>query len=344
MARVKVMSECVGPWRVGPWRIGPWLWSVASLATSGCFLVGSYELSEKLEATQPNTPDDNETGTNGEVDPELSPMTSVDTAMEADASAVVDPSAETATGVVTSTIASTASATQPTDSTQRSSTHDELSTNEEGATSTPESTVTSPTTAPASDAGATSEPETTEPPVCPDGTTYDSTSELCVFDCGEDGQRAPSGRCYWVGGEGTERPWSEVPDLCAERGEDWTVLTIRSSDENDFVISILQGDTWLGASDEKMPDRWLWLDDNTAFWQGRASGRALDGHFELWGTGEPSGTLEEECARYVSDDGTDWSWSDCPCGRVGGVWGGPGEIVPDVYYPGCKGPTPLAPE
>lgn len=135
--------------------------------------------------------------------------------------------------------------------------------------------------------------------------------------------------------------------MCAERGTDWNVLSVRSEEEHVFLSGILEADTWLGASDATTANRWLWLDDDTAFWQGAAGGMVLNGLFAAWDDREPSAAIDEQCARYhLSDSEDEWTWSDCPCGAVGGgLWGGgnfggPGDDD-DVNLPACKGPEPV---
>ncbi len=253
--------------------------------------------------------------------------TAVDTVTEATSTAEETPSSNEGESSATST---SPTSTTPTNTAATSST-DERS----DVSSSTETT----------DAGVTSGPESTAPPECPADTTYDETVELCVYDCG-DGVRSPDGRCYWIGSTDMRMPWSEVPAVCTERGAGWNVLSVRSEAEHTFLIGRLEADTWLGASDATINDRWVWLDDDTAFWQGQENGQAINGQFEIWANNEPSAANDEQCARYHGS-GTNWTWSDCSCGpdsgggRGGGNWGGPGDDATDVYLPACKGPAPV---
>jgi hypothetical protein len=340
-------------------RVGTLIWSMASLATAGCFLVGNYEVSELVESTPQTT--DNEGETTAAVEPDVNPALVAPTEVDASISSEPPTGETTASTSGTVTAANSFESPTSTDEQASSSTAAETTSTAESTSTATSSSGESTALSDANDAGASSAPESTAPestapestapPTCPLNTEYSELYELCVFDCGTDGQRGPAGRCYWVGPDGDQMPWSVVPDTCTARGDGWNVLSVRSPEEHLFISGLLEADTWIGASDAATADRWRWLDDDTAFWQGQENGRAIDGAFEVWADNEPSAANDETCARYHGS-GSTWTWSDNSCGPDvgswgggnGGNWGGAGEDEADVYLPACKGPAALEPD
>lgn len=307
-------------------RVGT-LVCVASLVATGCFLAGNYEVGERLEGSPKSDEQDEDTTVDTQSDDQSTDVS----LLGPDAGTTDTTDNATQNTSVPTVIDTSMPPNKPPPTTEGPPPPPSSDTTSTAA----ESTTDDP------DAGLTPEPP--PEPECPEGTTYDAEYELCVYPC-DDGVRSSTGRCYWIGGEGSETAWDPVPDLCEARGEGWNVLSIRSQEEHEFVSSLLVADTWLGARDVVV-NTWKWLDDDTTFWRGAANGRAVDGAFTAWGKNEPSAAADESCSRYhATSGGTGWSWSDCGCGSTGGFGAPrPPGSDKDNYRPACKGPEALPP-
>lgn len=95
------------------------------------------------------------------------------------------------------------------------------------------------------------------------------------------------------------------------------LATITSQDENDFVAARLQGDGWIGGSDEGTEGVWKWVtgpEAGTTFWNGTFGGSSPDGQYANWSFGEPNdwsnGNPGEDCVQfYISSS----NWNDLHC-------------------------------
>jgi len=96
------------------------------------------------------------------------------------------------------------------------------------------------------------------------------------------------------------------------------LATVTSQEENDFILSKLEGQGWMGASDEEEEGVWKWVtgpEPGMEFWRGDASGMASNGMYTNWNGGEPNnatfnGTMPEgEDYGHFLDDG---KWNDYP--------------------------------
>lgn len=88
------------------------------------------------------------------------------------------------------------------------------------------------------------------------------------------------------------------------------LATITSSDENQFVVSKLQGQGWFGASDEAQEGVWKWVtgpEAGTQFWQGGGSGNAVGGLYNNWQSGEPNNCCSGENHIHFLTSG---KWND----------------------------------
>lgn len=113
------------------------------------------------------------------------------------------------------------------------------------------------------------------------------------------------------------------------------LATITSQEENDFVADRLQGDGWMGASDEGSEGVWKWVtgpEAGTTFWNGASGGSVAPGQYANWSTGEPNdwlnGTPGEDCAQfYISS--SQWNDLNCTGNNLSGYvveFGAPGNL------------------
>jgi hypothetical protein len=163
-------------------------------------------------------------------------------------------------------------------------------------------------------------------PSCERGWGYDPDLQLCVQDCGSAEEPGPNGRCYWFGTQGVT--FNQAQSTCSTRDLGWSMISVKSSEEDAFFQEHLVAATWLGATDSAIPNTWRWVDDNTTFWQGSETGAPVNDAFTRWADGEPSASSNEACVRYHATT-TGWNWSDSGCTE----W----------YRAACAGPLPVEP-
>jgi hypothetical protein len=88
------------------------------------------------------------------------------------------------------------------------------------------------------------------------------------------------------------------------------LATITSAQENQFVVSKLQGQGWFGASDEAQEGVWKWVtgpEAGTQFWQGGANGSIVGGLYNNWQSGEPNNCCAGENHIHFLTSG---KWND----------------------------------
>ncbi|PLW96649.1 MAG: hypothetical protein C0593_10915 [Marinilabiliales bacterium] len=91
------------------------------------------------------------------------------------------------------------------------------------------------------------------------------------------------------------------------------LANVTSSTENNFLISKLTGNTWIGASDAASEGVWIWdngPEKGTQFWQGLGTGYVVGGEYNNWASGEPNnvGAGGEHYAHlYAAGE-----WNDLP--------------------------------
>ena len=89
------------------------------------------------------------------------------------------------------------------------------------------------------------------------------------------------------------------------------LVTVTSQGENDFVANRLQGQGWMGASDDAVEGDWRWVsgpEAGTLFWQGNGAGSAIGGNYNNWAPGEPNNQGGENYAHFL----TSAQWNDFP--------------------------------
>ena len=92
------------------------------------------------------------------------------------------------------------------------------------------------------------------------------------------------------------------------------LATIRSKDEQDFILTKTKGTGWIGASDSEQEGTWKWVcgpDADTVFWNGTSSGSSVNGEYSHWGAGEPNNLNDEDYAHIMYSINTGY-WNDLP--------------------------------
>ena len=96
--------------------------------------------------------------------------------------------------------------------------------------------------------------------------------------------------------------WDEARALCRTQlnGE---LARLRDGATRDFIKARLRERVWIGHNDRARADLWVWSNNGVPFWQGRANGRALNGAFASWTSGEPNGS--GDCGALAANGGMD---------------------------------------
>lgn len=107
--------------------------------------------------------------------------------------------------------------------------------------------------------------------------------------------------------------WQNAKNAAEQRtlyGLKGYLATITSAQENQFVVSKLQGQGWFGASDEAQEGVWKWVtgpEAGTQFWQGSSSGSVVGGLYNNWSPGEPNNCCAGENHIHFLTSG---KWND----------------------------------
>ena len=103
-------------------------------------------------------------------------------------------------------------------------------------------------------------------------------------------------------------PASTAETICEGLGSGWTLARIEGPTENGYIDGLIGNDLWIGGHDEAVEGEWRWR-DGVQFWQGDQGGAAVGGLYSNWETGEPSGGVDESCARQHNGG----LWEDRKC-------------------------------
>lgn len=158
---------------------------------------------------------------------------------------------------------------------------------------------------PASDGGSPGSPDASAPA---DRDAGPDVVPPLAPACALEEAAGPNGRCYVA--VATLLTWEGARADCRGRDAGWDLATIRSRADNDFVESMLAGESWLGGSDASTEETWVWVNDGAPFWQGEGpAGAPLNGAFSNWFDDEPNGDDGSDCMRLLLDG----FWADLEC-------------------------------
>lgn len=118
--------------------------------------------------------------------------------------------------------------------------------------------------------------------------------------------------------------WYDARDAAAALtygGAPGYLATITSQGENDFIKDRLNGDAWLGGSDDDLyggEGHWNWIagpEAGTNIYNGEGYGGAgngvtAPGQYTNWAPGEPNQAGDEDCMETYISSG---NWNDLPC-------------------------------
>ncbi|XP_048048346.1 CD209 antigen-like protein C [Megalobrama amblycephala] len=99
---------------------------------------------------------------------------------------------------------------------------------------------------------------------------------------------------YFISSE--KKSWTESRKYCTVRGAD--LIIINNKEEQNFVRNITSSESvWIGLTDSDVEGTWKWVD-----------GTNVNSGFRFWGSGEPNGNGNEDCALTYSS-----GWADFLC-------------------------------
>lgn len=129
----------------------------------------------------------------------------------------------------------------------------------------------------------------------------------------------PNGHCYMLGTASST--WVNARSQCRNFDDGWDLAAVLDERDSTFVSTILSTDAWIGADDTNGTGVWRWVRDGAEFWQGGASGSALNDAYVNWNDDEPRSGGGKDCLR-ISPSAL-WATADCSSG----------------FPPLCEGPS-----
>ncbi len=150
-----------------------------------------------------------------------------------------------------------------------------------------------------------------------------------VTACDANESLGPNGACFYVFATmGSEVNWDDARLACRSHDDGWDLAALRSANLQTFIEGLAAAEApgeqlWIGASDAGTEGQWLWVTDDTQFWEGGIGGSVVGSQYANWKSDQPSGD-SQNCARILPEsDG--WQWADAPCDETYGFI--------------CEGPT-----
>lgn len=121
----------------------------------------------------------------------------------------------------------------------------------------------------------------------------------------------------------TEVSWTEArgeANSSEYLGQQGYLATVRSTDENNHVYDLWDGDenVWLGATDAGTENEWHWVTgpegnetesnnlEGVQFWAGTYEGKSVSGEFDNWASDQPNDYQGQDHAGFYSDESNSW--------------------------------------
>ncbi|CAO2630911.1 CD209 antigen-like protein B [Lemmus lemmus] len=117
------------------------------------------------------------------------------------------------------------------------------------------------------------------------------------------------GNCYFV--SKYQKNWNSAVKACQE--VEAQLVIIKSDEEQSFLqqTAKAKGATWMGLSDLKNENTWLWVDDSplsSRYSHKKGTTYRVECKQKYWNRGEPNNIGEEDCVEFAGD-----GWNDSKC-------------------------------
>ncbi|XP_061580316.1 CD209 antigen-like protein C [Cololabis saira] len=121
------------------------------------------------------------------------------------------------------------------------------------------------------------------------------TKELTKYKACPAGWRKFRSSCYFLSTD--RQTWDKARQDCRVKGAD--LVVINDSEEQSFLSTFGNKESWIGLNDKGVEGTWKWVDGSPLI-------------LANWGAGEPNGAnvREEDCAHIRNDDR---KWNDLSC-------------------------------
>lgn len=131
-----------------------------------------------------------------------------------------------------------------------------------------------------------------------------------LLPCAAPQSLGPNGDCFATAA--TLLTWANARQTCRGLGGGWDLASIRSATVNTFVASLLEGEAWIGATDQTREGTWRWVNDGAVFWRGLAdAGSPVNDAYTNWSGSEPNDNRNSDCARIVPEQNGVWADLEC---------------------------------
>jgi hypothetical protein len=135
--------------------------------------------------------------------------------------------------------------------------------------------------------------------------------------CQGDELQGPTGDCYFFIKELLS--YEVAGERCASRGADWSLAAVRSEEENEFILSHLQEESWIGGGGESEEGSYRWTRGDEVFWEGGNEGQARGDRFSYWSDDQPSTDVAGELCMIYRRSGDSFAWALTSCDDTAGV-------------------------
>uniref|UniRef100_H3AWJ9 C-type lectin domain-containing protein n=1 Tax=Latimeria chalumnae TaxID=7897 RepID=H3AWJ9_LATCH len=120
------------------------------------------------------------------------------------------------------------------------------------------------------------------------------------WECCPKDWRLFKGSCYFFSSD--SKDWQSSRDNCISMESDLVVIT--NKEEQDFVKNRTNGWYWIGLTDQRKEDEWIWVD-----------GTSYNTSVHFWAPGEPNNRNGNEGCVQInpSKEKNDMLWNDNNC-------------------------------